>query len=77
MIELGVKAGIIDKSGAWYAYGGQKLGKARKAVRRFLKENKDVALTIEDSIRQKSGMVADDMYSAPEGDEEKDAADGG
>ena len=77
LIELGVKAGIIDKSGAWYAYGGQKLGQGKEAVRRFLKEHPAAALEIEDAIRQKAGMMADDMYSPPEGDEAKDAAEGG
>ncbi len=43
LIELGVKAGVVDKSGAWYAYGGQKIGQGKEAARRFLKEHKDVA----------------------------------
>jgi recombination protein RecA len=72
LIELGVKAGVIDKSGAWYAYGGQKIGQGKEAARRFLKEHKDIALTIEDAIRGKSAVVADAMYSPPEGDEDKD-----
>jgi recombination protein RecA len=72
LIELGVKAGVIDKSGAWYAYGGQKIGQGKEAARRFLKEHKDVAQTIEDAIRGKSSDVADAMYSPPEGDEDKE-----
>ena len=72
LIELGVKAGVIDKSGAWYAYGGQKIGQGKEAARRFLKENKAVAHEIEDLIRQKAGMMADAMYSPPEGDEDKE-----
>ncbi|MEZ6024014.1 MAG: recombinase RecA [Hyphomonadaceae bacterium] len=77
LIELGVKAGIIDKSGAWYSYGSQKIGQGKEAARRFLKENPAVAHEIEDRIRGKATGIADDMYSPPEGDEEKDAADGG
>ena len=77
LIELGVKAGVIDKSGAWYAYGSQKIGQGKEAARRFLKENKNVAHEVEDAIRAKAGMMADAMYSPPEGDEEKDAAEGG
>ncbi len=76
VIELGVKAGVIDKSGAWYAYGSQKIGQGKEAARRFLKEHPATAHAIEDQIRQKSGMVADAMYSPPEGDEEKDAKEG-
>jgi len=77
LIELGVKAGVIDKSGAWYAYGSQKIGQGKEAARRFLKENRAVALEIEDRIRGKSNAVADAMYSPPTDDEAKDAADGG
>ena len=76
LVELGVKAGIIDKSGAWYAYGSQKIGQGKEAARRFLKENKAVALDIEDKIRGKSAVVADAMYSPPSDDEAKDAAEG-
>jgi recombination protein RecA len=76
LIELGVKAGIIDKSGAWDAYGGQKLGQGKEAVRRFLKENPAAAHEIEDQIRGKANAVADAMYSPPSDEEEKDAAEG-
>ncbi|HYD89105.1 MAG TPA: recombinase RecA [Vitreimonas sp.] len=76
LIELGVKAGVIDKSGAWYAYGSQKIGQGKEAARRFLKENRAVALEIEDRIRGKANAVADAMYSPPTDDEAKDAAEG-
>jgi len=76
LIELGVKAGVVDKSGAWYSFGGQKIGQGKEAARRFLKEHKDVANEIEDAVRQKAGMVADAMYSPPEGDEAKEALEG-
>jgi recombination protein RecA len=76
LVELGVKAGVIDKSGAWYAYGSQKIGQGKEAARRFLKEHTAVAIEIEDKIRQKAAPIADAMYSPPEGDEEKDAAEG-
>ena len=76
IIELGVKAGVVDKSGAWYAFGGQKIGQGKEAARRFLKEHPETAVAIEDAVRQKSGLVAEEMYSPPDGDEEKDAAEG-
>src|SRR5262245_17126105 len=76
LIELGVKAGVIDKSGSWYAYGSQKIGQGKEAARRFLKENKSVALEIEDAVRSKMGVMADGMYSPPTDEEEKDAAEG-
>ena len=73
LVELGVKAGIIDKSGAWYAYGSQKIGQGKEAARRFLKENKAVAIEIEEKIRGKSAVVADAMYSPPTDEEAKEA----
>jgi recombination protein RecA len=76
LIELGVKAGVIDKSGSWYAYGSQKIGQGKEAARRFLKENTAVALDIEDKIRGKSSAVADAMYSPPSDEEAKDANEG-
>jgi recombination protein RecA len=76
LIELGVKAGVIDKSGAWYAYGGQKIGQGKEAARRFLKEHVDTAHAIEDAVRAKMGVVAEAMYSPPTDEEEKDAAEG-
>ncbi|MFZ4602340.1 MAG: recombinase RecA [Caulobacterales bacterium] len=69
LIELGVKAGVIDKSGAWYAYKSAKIGQGKEAARRFLKENPAVAAEIEDSVRRNAGLVVDAMYSPPEGDE--------
>ena len=77
LIELGVKAGVIDKSGAWYSYGSQKIGQGKEAARRFLKENRAIALEIEDRIRGKANAVADAMYSPPSDDEAKDASEGG
>ena len=76
LIELGVKAGIIDKSGAWYAYGSQKIGQGKEAARRFLKENKPIANEIEDKIRGKTAVMSDAMYSPPSDDEAKEADDG-
>jgi len=69
LIELGVKAGVVDKSGAWYAYGGQKIGQGKEAARRFLKEHPETAAAIEEAVRQKAGIFADEMQSGPEGDE--------
>ncbi|MGE3142077.1 MAG: recombinase RecA [Hyphomonadaceae bacterium] len=70
LIELGVKAGVVEKAGAWYSYGGQKIGQGKEAARRFLKENKPIAAAIEEAVRQKSGLFSDEMLVAPEeGDE--------
>lgn len=73
LIELGVKCGLIEKSGAWYSYGSQKIGQGKEAARRFLKERKDIALTVEEGIRQKSGLISEALYTGPEGDEAAEA----
>ncbi|MES9954424.1 MAG: recombinase RecA [Candidatus Thiodiazotropha sp. 6PLUC2] len=51
IIELGVKQGIVDKSGAWYSYNGDRIGQGKENVRNFLKENPDIANEIETRIR--------------------------
>jgi recombination protein RecA len=53
LIELGAKHDIIDKAGAWYSYQGNKIGQGKDNVRKFLKENKEIALSIEQQIRDK------------------------
>ncbi len=58
IIDLGVNAKIVDKSGAWYAYKGEKIGQGRDNAREFLKENPDLAREIENRIRAELGVVA-------------------
>jgi len=53
IIDLGVANGLIDKAGAWYSYNGDKIGQGKEKVRTFLKENPDVANTIETQLRAK------------------------
>ncbi|GJE25901.1 recombinase RecA [Methylobacterium organophilum] len=59
LIDLGVKAGIVEKSGAWFSYSSQRLGQGRENAKGFLRDNPDIAAKIEASIRQNSGLVAD------------------
>jgi len=66
LIDLGVKANVIEKSGSWYSYGTQRIGQGREATRQFLKENPDVAAEIERVVRENSGAVAESMMGAPE-----------
>ena len=56
IVDLGVKAGIIQKSGAWFSYEGERLGQGRDNVKKFLKENPDFAAMIEEKIRNSSLM---------------------
>lgn len=63
LIDLGVAAGVIEKSGAWYSYNGDKIGQGKEAVRIFLKENSKIANEIEQLIRENSGLFADTMIN--------------
>ncbi|MES2717983.1 MAG: recombinase RecA [Pseudomonadota bacterium] len=56
IIDLGVEAKIVDKSGAWYAYQGEKIGQGKDNAREFLRENPDIALEIENKVREALGV---------------------
>ncbi|MEN8176953.1 MAG: DNA recombination/repair protein RecA, partial [Pseudomonadota bacterium] len=60
LIELGVQQGIIEKSGAWYSYGGDRIGQGRENVRTFLRGNSEVAADIEAQIRARLLPQAED-----------------
>jgi recombination protein RecA len=64
LIDLGVKAGVVDKSGAWFSYDGQRIGQGRENARNFLKEHPEIMSSIEAAIRQNSGLVANAMLAA-------------
>ena len=56
LIDLGVKAGVVDKSGAWYSYGDERIGQGRENAKQFLRDNPDMAYEIEDKIRASHGL---------------------
>jgi recombination protein RecA len=56
LLDLGVKAGVVEKSGAWYSYGDERIGQGRENAKIFLKENQAVATEIEDKIRAAHGL---------------------
>ena len=59
LVDLGVKAGIVEKSGAWFSHASQRLGQGRENAKGFLRDNPDIANKIEAAIRQNSGILAD------------------
>ena len=59
LIDLGVKAGVVEKSGAWFSYDSQRLGQGRENAKNFLKANPQIAERIEQGIRENSGLIAD------------------
>jgi recombination protein RecA len=70
ILDLGVKAGIVEKSGAWFSYDSQRLGQGRENSKAFLKANPDVTAKIETAIRQNSGLIAEQILA---GNPERDA----
>ncbi|EAU40295.1 recombinase A [Fulvimarina pelagi HTCC2506] len=61
LIDLGVKSGIVEKSGAWFSYNSQRLGQGRENAKQFLRDNPDAAQEIEQSIRQNAGILAEKL----------------
>jgi recombination protein RecA len=68
IIELGVQHGLIDKAGSWYSYGSDRIGQGKENVREFLKTNPDVAVEVEQKIREK--LLPQTVKASTSGDEE-------
>jgi len=66
LVDLGVKAGIVEKSGAWFSYDSQRIGQGRENAKGFLRTNPAVADAIEQKIRAQAGVVANAMMTGPE-----------
>lgn len=70
ILDLGVNAGIVEKSGAWFAFDGERIGQGRENARKFLKENPETMAKIERKIFENAGLVTGNMLSGPENDED-------
>jgi len=68
LIDLGVQAGVVEKSGSWFSYDGQRIGQGRENAKTYLKDNAEIGDLIERAIRGNAGLVADAMMAAPGGD---------
>jgi recombination protein RecA len=75
LIDFGVKAGVVEKSGSWFSYDSQRIGQGRENAKTFLKEHPDVAAKIEAAIRQNSGVIAEQIDNKEEGDTDDEAAE--
>jgi recombination protein RecA len=71
VLEIGVNLGVLEKSGAWYIYNGDRLGQGKDNSRDFLKENAALAREIEGKIREKAGVAALGPVAVPESAEDK------
>ena len=72
LIDLGVKANVVEKSGAWFSFDSQRLGQGRENAKVFLKENPDVAARIEKAIRDNAGLIEAAMEAGPDSDPSDD-----
>ena len=75
LIDLGVKANVVEKSGAWFSYDSTRIGQGRENAKQFLRDHKDMAEAIEKKVRDQSGVVANTMLAPPEEGEDAEAAD--
>jgi recombination protein RecA len=72
ILDLGVKAGLVEKSGAWFSYDSQRIGQGRENAKQFLKENPDIANKIEAAVRQNAGLIAEAIMAGETGDKDND-----
>jgi recombination protein RecA len=75
LLDLGVTAGVVEKSGSWFSYGGERIGQGRENAKNFLKTHRDVAETIENAIRANKGLISQQITGTPSEGEEGSAAD--
>ena len=75
LLDLGVQAGVVEKSGAWFSYDGTRIGQGRENAKTFLRTNTDTAEAIERKIRENAGLVADAMMGGPEPDGDASSPD--
>ncbi|MCZ6604065.1 MAG: recombinase RecA [Alphaproteobacteria bacterium] len=72
LIDLGVAAGVVEKSGSWFSYGDQRIGQGRENAKIFLTENPDIAGEIENKVRANAGLLADAMIDTLDHDNKDD-----
>jgi recombination protein RecA len=72
LLDLGLQAGVVEKSGAWMSYDGERIGQGRENARQYLKEHPDMAATIEKQIREHAGQVAGAMIAGEQATKDED-----
>jgi len=65
ILDLGVKAGIVEKSGSWFSYNSERIGQGRENAKKYLRENTHITDIIEAAIRQNAGLIAEEMLTGP------------
>src|SRR5476651_1902274 len=72
LVDLGDKAGVVEKSGSWYSYDGQRIGQGRENAKTYLKQHPEVAQAIEQKVRANAGIVAEALMVGDKEDEEEE-----
>ena len=75
LIDMGIKAGVVEKSGSWFSYKDQRIGQGKENARQFIRENAKIAAEIEATIRAKSSVIADALQGSPSEDADETTAD--
>ncbi|HQS08155.1 MAG TPA: recombinase RecA [Xanthobacteraceae bacterium] len=75
LLDLGVRAGVVEKSGSWFSYDSQRLGQGRENAKTFLKQNAEVAGRIEAAVRQNAGLIAEQILAGPDDEGSAEAAE--
>jgi recombination protein RecA len=75
LLDLGVKAAVVEKSGAWFSYDSQRIGQGRENAKQFLRDHRTLADAIETKVREQSGVIANTMLATVDDSEEAEAAE--
>lgn len=75
LLDLGVKAAVVEKSGAWFSYDSQRIGQGRENAKQFLRDHRTLADAIEAKVREHSGVIANTMLTTVDDAEEAEAAE--
>jgi recombination protein RecA len=65
LVDMGVKAGVVEKSGSWFSYDSQRIGQGRENAKQFLKDNPKIAAEIEKKIRDNAGILSAVLKGEP------------
>jgi len=76
LLDLGVSAGVVEKSGAWFSYDSERIGQGRENAKTFLKEHRETAEKIERQIRRNAGILSDEMMTGPGDQDGETTGDG-
>ncbi|MBM3542210.1 MAG: DNA recombination/repair protein RecA, partial [Alphaproteobacteria bacterium] len=75
LLDLGLKAGVVEKSGAWFSFDSERIGQGRENAKAYLRDHPEAAAKIEALVRQNAGLVSDAMTAGPEDDAPAEASE--